>query len=61
MVDLQGALVRILFEAWLHGMWVLFEGSNALTRLNADYQRSVNLINERADLGFQSLDDTRRR
>src|SRR5206468_4195448 len=53
-VDVCNVLLRPLFEAWLHGMWVLLAGRDALTVLLDAYKTDVERIDRLAGL---ELDD----
>jgi hypothetical protein len=61
-VDLMGGILRICFEAWLYGMWVLLSGEDAVAKLNVSYLRANNILIEKAelDLDTHELDDDAR-
>ncbi len=42
MPDVLGGVLRICFEAWITGMWVLCVGQEAVDQLDADYVKRTN-------------------
>jgi hypothetical protein len=53
--DLIGALLRILFENWLHGMWVLLGGVPILESLKEAHQGERERLNRMAQLELDDL------
>jgi hypothetical protein len=42
MPDIVGSLLRICFESWVTGMWVLFVGQDAVDILLTDHTKTAN-------------------
>jgi len=57
MPDLIGGLMRICWEQWATGMWVLFVGQDALDALEAHYRRESNRRITTAEMDVDLLDE----
>jgi len=57
MRDVVGGVLRICFEAWLTGLWVLFTGRDAVARLNREYISRMNQLIREANLGEPLQDE----
>ena len=58
MSDVVGVPLRVCFEAWVTGMWVVLVGQDAADRLNADYAIRINHFVERARLDVEPVPGT---
>ena len=57
MPDIMGGIMRICWEQWVTGMWVLFVGEDALDALEAHYRRESNRRITAAEMEVDLLDE----
>jgi len=57
MPDLIGGLLRICFEAWIVGMWVLCVREDAVNRLIVEHPVRSNRLIDRADIPVEPLEE----
>jgi len=57
MPDLMGGIMRICWEQWVTGMWVLCVGQDALDALEAHYRRESNQRITAAEMDADLLDE----
>jgi hypothetical protein len=57
MPDVVGGLLRICFESWVTGMWVLLVGQDAVDMLLAHHVKTSNKLIEGAGLDVELLDE----